>query len=53
MKVRSAGSKGNGAFATSKIAQGTFIGDYEGEMLDEKTYWERYPDGVVCSSDSS
>lgn len=39
--------KGNGAFAARTIAKGTHIGDYEGELLDETTYWHRYPDGVV------
>lgn len=47
MQVQSAGSKGNGAFAMRPIVQGTYLGDYEGELLDEKTYWQRYPNGVV------
>ena len=50
LQVRSAGDKGNGAFATKDIVKGTYLGDYEGELLDEEAYWRRYPDGVVKSS---
>lgn len=47
MKVRPAGSKGNGAFAAQDILKGTYLGDYDGELLDEASYWQRYPNGVV------
>ena len=40
-------SRGNGAFAVKRIAKGTFLGPYEGELLDEKQYWNRYPNGMV------
>ena len=39
--------RGNGAFAAQLIPAGTFIGDYEGEVLDEAAYWHRYPSGMV------
>ena len=39
--------RGNGAFAVKIIPAGTYLGDYEGEMLDEAAYWARYPSGVV------
>jgi len=38
--------RGNGAFAAVPIARGTFIGEYEGDMLSEAQYWSRYPSGV-------
>lgn len=38
--------RGNGAFAVHLIPAGTYLGDYEGEMLDEAAYWSRYPSGV-------
>ncbi|DBB09159.1 hypothetical protein WJX82_002108 [Trebouxia sp. C0006] len=38
--------RGNGAFAAKPIPAGTYIGDYEGELLDEAAYWARYPSGV-------
>jgi len=41
--------RGNGAFAAKPIPAGTYIGDYEGELLDEAAYWARYPSGVVPS----
>lgn len=42
--------RGNGAFAAAPIARGTFIGEYEGDMLGEAQYWSRYPSGMVrCS----
>ena len=46
-QVCSTPDRGNGAFATQLIPAGTFIGDYEGEMLDEAAYWQRYPSGMV------
>jgi hypothetical protein len=39
--------RGNGAFAAAAIAQGAFLADYEGELLSEAQYWQRYPSGVV------
>lgn len=39
--------RGNGAFATCKIARGAYIGQYEGQLLNEAQYWKRYPSGVV------
>lgn len=39
--------RGNGAFAATPIERGTIIGDYEGELLSEAEYWQRYPSGVV------
>ena len=46
-QVRPSEGKGNGAFATKLILADTFLGDYEGELLDEVAYWQRYPTGVV------
>ena len=34
--------RGNGAFATQDIACGVCLGDYEGELLDLKEFFERY-----------
>lgn len=39
--------RGNGAFAAADIPKGTLIGVYEGDLLDEAAYWNRYPSGVV------
>lgn len=41
--------RGYGAFANQNIACGTFIGLYEGEVLDLEDYYERYQDGMVFS----
>lgn len=41
--------RGNGAFALQHIPAGSYLGDYEGDMLDEASYWARYPSGVVCT----
>lgn len=38
--------RGDGVFATERIQSGAVIGDYEGDLLDEKGFWERYPRGV-------
>ncbi|KAK9823631.1 hypothetical protein WJX72_004345 [[Myrmecia] bisecta] len=47
IEVRPTGDvRGNGAFAVEPIPAGTYLGDYEGEMLDEAAYWQRYPSGV-------
>lgn len=42
-------NRGNGAFAVADIPAGTHVGDYEGELLDEAAYWQRYPSGVVSA----
>lgn len=48
MQVRSSGpGRGNGAFAVREIAEGVCLGAYEGELIDEATYWARYPSGRV------
>lgn len=39
--------RGNGAFALQHIPAGTYLGNYEGDMLDEVSYWARYPAGVA------
>lgn len=47
IKVRpTTDGRGNGAFAAKPIPAGTYVGDYEGELLDESAYWARYPSGV-------
>lgn len=47
-QVRPTGDRrGNGAYALVTIPKGTCLGEYEGELLDEATYWDRYPSGVV------
>ena len=43
--VRNAGgSKGKGLFALADIPEGTFIGEYTGQVLTEEAYLQRYPD---------
>lgn len=44
--------RGRGAFAAQPISAGTFLGWYEGEILDEQQYWQRYPSGVVSEQGS-
>ena len=39
--------RGNGAFAVEPLGAGACLGDYEGDVLDEAAYWQRYPSGVV------
>ncbi|KAK9800322.1 hypothetical protein WJX73_001850 [Symbiochloris irregularis] len=47
VEVRVTGdTRGNGAFATQLIKKDTFLGPYEGELLDEAQYWDRYPSGM-------
>ena len=47
-QVRPSGpGRGNGAFAVRDIDEGVCLGDYEGELINEETYWTRYPSGVV------
>ncbi len=41
--------RGNGAFAARQLPEGTCLGDYEGDVLDEAQYWQRYLSGVVRS----
>jgi len=36
---------GNGLFALQPISKGTYLMDYEGEVLTETEYFLRYPDG--------
>ena len=51
VQVRPSGpGRGNGAFAVREIPQGVCLGSYEGELIDEATYWARYPSGRVCCS---
>ncbi|GAX85076.1 hypothetical protein CEUSTIGMA_g12496.t1 [Chlamydomonas eustigma] len=38
--------RGNGAFATIRIPKGTHLCDYDGELISNKEYWRRYPEGV-------
>lgn len=40
-------ARGNGAFAQQRIGAGTFIGRYEGDMLDLQSFYARYSDGVA------
>lgn len=47
-QVRSCGDRrGRGAFAMQRIERGMFLGDYEGELLDEEQFYARYPSGTV------
>ena len=48
--VHATPDRGNGAFAAAPVPAGAFLGEYEGELLDEGAYWARYPDGVVSAS---
>lgn len=48
LQVRDTGTAcGNGAFAVERIPQGTYLGNYEGELLGLDAYYERYPSGTV------
>ena len=53
--LRSPG-KGQGLFATAAIEKGAFLFDYEGEILDEDAFFDRYPDGdgryIACITDN-
>jgi len=44
--VLDAGAKGAGLFATEHIPKGTYLFDYEGELLTKSEYDARYPDQV-------
>ncbi len=47
-QVRATGDqRGRGAFAVVDIPSGTMLGWYEGELLSERQYWQRYPSGTV------
>ena len=47
-QVRPSGpGRGNGAFAVRDLPRGVYLGAYEGELIDEATYWARYPSGKV------
>ena len=37
--------RGLGAFAVERIPRGTCLGDYEGALLDQRQFFERYGDG--------
>ena len=50
MQVKPAGAKGNGAFARQQIPKGSFIGNYEGELLSAAAFWQRYPAGEVSQT---
>ena len=53
MQVRLCGDRrGRGCFAAQRIGTGTYLGDYEGELLDEGEFWARYPNGMVTRSPS-
>ena len=41
-------SAGLGLFAAAEIPADTYLFDYEGEVLSEEQYFERYPDGQGC-----
>ncbi|KAK3245128.1 hypothetical protein CYMTET_45286 [Cymbomonas tetramitiformis] len=46
--VRETGDvRGRGAYVANPIEEGTFLGDYEGELLDNAEYFKRYPSGVA------
>ena len=45
VSVHDAGSKGRGLFATRSIRKDVLIGLYEGEVLTQREYEERYPSG--------
>jgi hypothetical protein len=38
--------RGNGAFATMAITKGSYLCDYEGDLLNRQEFESRYPDGV-------
>ena len=47
LEVRCTPRKGNGLFALQPIAKDTYIFDYDGELLTEAEYRERYANGEV------
>ena len=44
LAVRAAGAKGDGLFAAAPIADGTYLLDYVGEVIDEAELYARYGD---------
>eukprot|EP01023_Acetabularia_acetabulum_P055120 TRINITY_DN6337_c0_g1_i5.p1 TRINITY_DN6337_c0_g1~~TRINITY_DN6337_c0_g1_i5.p1 ORF type:complete len:329 (+),score=25.82 TRINITY_DN6337_c0_g1_i5:169-1155(+) len=45
--VRDTGDgRGNGAFAVEDIVGGSFVGEYQGDLLDLDQFYDRYPEGV-------
>jgi hypothetical protein len=54
-EVRESQGKGSGLFALQEIDDGAFLFDYEGEVLNEAAFFERYPqaDGryIACIAD--
>ena len=52
LQVRDTGSaRGRGVFAVANIPNGSYIGDYEGDILDLLSFYTRYPTGVVWLSE--
>lgn len=48
VEVKDTGTaKGRGAFAAKVIPKGTKLGAYEGEVLDNKEFFNRYPEGMA------
>ncbi|KAL4518167.1 hypothetical protein Ndes2526A_g01383 [Nannochloris sp. 'desiccata'] len=46
--VKSTGDiRGNGAYATTTIPEGTFLGEYTGEILDSTAFKARYPNQLA------
>jgi hypothetical protein len=45
LQVQDAGVKGNGLFTVKCIQQGTLLGEYLGEVLTQKEFTTRYPEG--------
>jgi len=54
-EVREAAGKGSGLFARRPVDEGTFLFDYEGEILTEDAFFDRYPEAngryVACLTD--
>lgn len=50
-QVRPTGdARGNGAYATVLLPKGSWLCDYEGELIGNEEFDRRYPDGVVRSA---
>lgn len=47
LTVKASPGKGRGVFATAQIAEGTFLGSYDGEVLDGEQFERRYGDRDV------
>jgi uncharacterized glyoxalase superfamily protein PhnB len=39
--------RGRGVVATSPVPAGAFLGTYEGDLLDTRSFWARHPSGVA------